>query len=341
MKKKILILKNDRVGDLFTSLKLISSLDNKNNTIKLYLSNLNKNFSFLFNNLKIKTINNKINIYDKFKVFFDLLFNKYNKVYILTPKEFYFYLPLFFRKIKFYAIVYNNYKNNRPHTILRKFLYKYKIIYRNKINYMSYSESQNQLLDSDESLDNNYKNINIPNFDIKFFNIIPDNYIFFQFRYNFFDELKWNLSEINSFIKSLNKKYTNVLFCSDIERNERVNFYNSYFEKSFSVIDLNKNLKKINNNSKNIFFIRNLMSKDLLFIIKNSQMCVAKEGIIGHISYFLKKKCHNLYNFKITDYKSYYHQKISYSEWSKGMCFSFSLLNGDVDKAIRKVNKHI
>lgn len=341
MKKKILILKNDRVGDLFTSLKLISSLDNKNNTIKLYLSNLNTNFSFLFKNFKIKTLNNKINIYDKFKVFFDLLFNKYNKVYILTPKEFYFYLPLFFRKIKFYAIVYNNYKNNRPHPILRKFLYKYKIIYRNKINYMSYSETQNQLLDSDESLDNNYKNINIPNFDKKFFNIIPDNYIFFQFRYNFFDELKWNLPEINSFIKSLNKKYTNVLFCSDIEGNERVNFYNDYFEKNFSVIDLNINLKKINNNSKNIFFIRNLMSKDLLFIIKNSQMCVAKEGIIGHISYFLKKKCHNLYNFKITDYKSYYHQKISYSEWSKGMCFSFSLLNGDVDKAIRKVNKHI
>ena len=341
MKNKILILKNDRVGDLFTSLKLISSLDNNNNIIKIYLSNLNKNFSFLFKNLQIKCLNNKINFIDKLKVFFDIFFNNYKKVYILTPKEFYFYLPIFFRKTKFYAIVYNNYNNNRPHNLLRKFLYKYKIIYRNKINNLSYSQIQNQLLDIDENLDNNYKNINLPNYSSSFYDIIPDNYIFFQFRYKFFDDLKWNISEISTFIKSLNKKYQNVLFCSDIEINERINFYNNFFENNFSTMDLNTNSKRINNSCKNIFFIKNLKFEDLIFVIKNARMCVAKEGIIGHISYFLKKKCHNLYNFKITDYKSFHHQKISYSEWSKGMSLSFSFLNSDVNKAIRKVGKHI
>ena len=44
---KILVLKNDRAGDLMTSLKLISSL-NYNNKLKIYLSELNIGFSFFF-----------------------------------------------------------------------------------------------------------------------------------------------------------------------------------------------------------------------------------------------------------------------------------------------------
>lgn len=341
MKNKILILKNDRVGDLFTSLKLISSLCTKNNEVKLYLSHLNKNFSFLFKNIKIETVNNKTTIKDKIKVFIDILLNKYNKVYILTPKEFYFYLPIIFRKTKFYAIVYNNYKNNRPNNYIRKFLYKYNIIYRDRINKINYSQVQNKLLDNEESLDNNFNNLIIPKANSNFNNIIPNNYIFFQFRYKFFDDLKWNISEIESFIKSLNYKYKNVLFCSEIENNERIEYYNKYFENHFSTIDLN-NLSKIENSkNKNIFFLKKLLSKDMFFIIKNSQICVAKEGIVGHISFFLNKKCHNLYNFKIHDYKSVYHQKVSFSEWSKGMNISFSFLDKNVNKAIKKISKQI
>ena len=44
---KILILKNDRAGDLFTSLKLISSLIRDSDNLKIYLSELNFSFSFL------------------------------------------------------------------------------------------------------------------------------------------------------------------------------------------------------------------------------------------------------------------------------------------------------
>ena len=48
MTKKILILKNDRGGDLFTSTKLISSLISLNSNTTIYLSELNHGFSFLF-----------------------------------------------------------------------------------------------------------------------------------------------------------------------------------------------------------------------------------------------------------------------------------------------------
>ena len=54
MSYKILILKNDRAGDLFTSSNLISSLRNKSENIKIYYSELNYNFNFLFKKLEKK-----------------------------------------------------------------------------------------------------------------------------------------------------------------------------------------------------------------------------------------------------------------------------------------------
>ena len=156
---KILILKNDRAGDLMTSLKLISSL-NCNNKLKIYLSELNNGFSFFFKNINTEKINFNLNIKDKIKIFFDLYKNSYDKVYILTPKSFYFYLPLFFRKVKFYSIVYDN-KRNRPSNWLRKFLFKYRIVYRNKINVLSYRDIQLELLDKNNNIDNNFSNLNI------------------------------------------------------------------------------------------------------------------------------------------------------------------------------------
>ena len=58
--KKIIIFKNDRVGDLFHSLKGINQLLNEhlNYQIDIYLSNYSKGFSFLFNkeNVKIKIL---------------------------------------------------------------------------------------------------------------------------------------------------------------------------------------------------------------------------------------------------------------------------------------------
>ena len=43
------------------------------------------------------------------------------KVYILSPKSFYFFLPLIFRRIKFYAICINNINNfNEIYSLLDK-----------------------------------------------------------------------------------------------------------------------------------------------------------------------------------------------------------------------------
>ena len=90
-----------------------------------------------------------------------------------------------------------------------------------------------------------------------------------------------------------------------------------------------------------IFFLKDLDSLNLFFIIKHSKLSVSKDGVVSHISYFLNKKCYNLFNFKINNFSDCNHEKISYSEWYKGMNFNFSFLNTNIDKAIRKISKNI
>ena len=104
--KEVIIFKNDRTGDLFVSLKAINRIINKHKdqNISIFLSNLNHKFNFIFPNLDKKIISLNLNILEKIKIFFYLLTHKIDTIYILSPKNFYYYLPFFFRRIKFYAI---------------------------------------------------------------------------------------------------------------------------------------------------------------------------------------------------------------------------------------------
>ena len=120
--KKILVLKNDRAGDFISSVRLISELINNSDKLDIYLSEYNFNFRFLIPNSNHKKTNFNLKFIDKIRIFFDIYRNKYDEIFILTPKNFYFFLPLLFKKIKFYAIVINGKKRNRPIFFLRKYL---------------------------------------------------------------------------------------------------------------------------------------------------------------------------------------------------------------------------
>ena len=88
-----------------------------------------------------------ISLYEKISFFFYLLRNKIDTIYILTPKNFYYYLPLLFRKIKFYGITIKGVKN-RPDKYLIKYLYKYIEINRLKISKRKSSyEIQKELIE--------------------------------------------------------------------------------------------------------------------------------------------------------------------------------------------------
>ncbi len=335
-KKKILILKNDRAGDLFTSLKLISSLST-NNKIRIYLSELNYGFSFLFKNFSVKKVSLNLSFFDKLKIIYDIFQSKYEEIYILTPKSFYFILPLFFRKIKFFAIVYNNYHRLRPNRFLRKYLFKFNIIYRDRFNKYNYSKTQLKLLNNEIKIDNDFSNLNIPKFSFEKKKLLPSNFLFFQFRYKFFEILKWDLNQINDFLNFLNKKYEYVLFCSDKENNNNTMKYVKFFLKEFSYIDLDKG-KSFYNHNKKIIYLKNLDSLDMFQITKLADRNIGPHGILSHLSYFHKVPSLNLFNFKVLSKNDVIHQKISFSEWYKDMNFNFSFLNEDFLKTLKKIN---
>ena len=228
----------------------------------------------------------------------------------------------------------------RPNFFLRKFLFKYKVVSRKKINLKSYRDLQLELLSNDHKVDHKYKNLNVPVINANLKKLLPENFLLFQFRYNFFNNLKWGIPEFNKIMQSILKKYEYVLFCSDIEKNPSSTKFNNYFENNFSIID-SKFCKKFINHKNNIIYLKDINSENLFSIVKFSKKTLAKEGIISHISFFQSVDCHNLFNFKIDNISDYHHQKISYSEWCKGMNFKFSFLNSDLDKAIKKISKNI
>ena len=133
--KKILIFKNDRVGDLFHSLKGINQILNEHleYQINIYLSDYSKGFNFLFDrkNIKVKILNYRISFIDRISLLFTIFNPSIEKIYILSPKKFLFFLPFIQRRIKFYGICVNDGKKFRPNKYLRNFLFKKQINYRN------------------------------------------------------------------------------------------------------------------------------------------------------------------------------------------------------------------
>ena len=116
-------------------------------------------------------------------------------IYILTPKNFYFYLPLFFRKIKFYGLCIdstNNYK--RPSVFLRKHLYKFVINNRaTKLKRQSTIELQKELT-SDIYYKHKFVLNYIPKFSFKDLKK-PDKYIYFHLKIHYLKN--WGGEEMN------------------------------------------------------------------------------------------------------------------------------------------------
>ena len=180
IRKKILILKNDRGGDLLNSINCISSLLHSNNKVTIYLSQFNFSFAFLFKNTLVKKINYNLNLLNKVSFLYQIIKNNYDEVYILTPKNFYYFLSFIFFKIKFFAITVDGVKRYRPSLFLRKFLYKFVTINRKQINLKSSSDSQLDLIADHNLLDLKCKNLKIPHLENYIRNNIPKEYIFIQ-----------------------------------------------------------------------------------------------------------------------------------------------------------------
>ena len=248
---KILILKNDRVGDLFNSLKGINAIlnDNQNVKIEIILSDISKNLSFLFNikNVTVTYLPYHLSFINKLSLFFKIITNSFQKIYILSPKNFYYYLSLFC-KSNIYAITIKNFKKSRPPNFLLKRLFKFKVNDREdkKIN----DNISNLIFDlcSTKSR-NSYINMlnKEPKISILFKNNINlfSDFIHIHYKDYIFNKNGWNIDLFYKLLDSLS--VSNKIFLTS----DYGNFdYHKKFLSNFSLLDFDKSSNQINLNKK-------------------------------------------------------------------------------------------
>ncbi len=337
MKKNILILKNDKGGDLLNSIKCISSILNKNNKVTIYLSQFNYGFAFLFKNALVKKINYDLNLVNKLYFLYLILRNNYDEVYILTPKNFYYFLSFIFRKIKFFGITINGVRSYRPSLFLRKFLYKFVTIDRKNINIKSSSELQLELITNENLLDLDCKNLNVPQLENYIKENIPTEFIFIQYKENFYNKINLKENNFDLLLNQINVKYKYIIFFSDIENTSS----NNFFLKKYNFIDCERKIVNFQNKDPNIIYLHNINSENLFSIIENSKLVICPHGLLTHICKFYKKKSINIFNFTIKNKADVIHQKIAFSEWYKNMSIKFLFLNSDTKKTINKIIKNL
>ena len=335
-KKKILIFKNDRTGDLFVSLDAINSILNKhyNDEICIFLSYINMKFSFLFPNINKKIFPMDLGLLNKFYIFFYFLFNKIDSVYILTPKSFYYFLPLIFKKTKFFAITIKS-ERERPSKFFLPYLYRYVIIDRINLKKRNSSYNIQKKLINENFI--NEKNLINKEFNISHSFNFPEKFVYFHYKHRLFNHLlKWELKNIKEFLTFLNDKYENIFFSSELN-NERIN---NYFSNLYNTYDFNsKNYEHLN--EKNIYFLKDIDGFDLFDAVNKSEKVIAPEGIITHIGYFLKKPTLALMHFNLKDRKDFIRQLISCKEWFPPKNYNYSVLKKNFQKSLNKLSKRI
>ena len=334
MTKKVLILKNDRTGDLFVSLKAINRIINKHKdqNIIVFLSNINHKFSFLFPSIQKRIISMNLTLIEKIKIFFYILTNNIDTIYILTPKNFYYYLPFFFRNIKFYAITIKSYRN-RPNNFWLKYLFKYSVLDREKIKKRksSYIIQENLIEFTSETNNLNNDSNTSHKFDY------PDKYVFFHYKYTFFNKLlEWDLDKVSDLLNYLSTKYENVIFSSELF-NEKIN---DYFLNKYNNYNFEHQQKNIIND-KNIFFLKNVDGNNLFDAVKRSSKVISPEGIITHMGYYLKKSVLALMHFNLKNNKDFVSQIISCKEWFPPNNYEYTMLKKDFKKSLEKIEKRL
>jgi len=291
--KNILVIKNDRLGDFAISLPALNLILNKykNENITFLLSNINFGFSFLLkkNNVDFIKTSYSVNFFERLKIFFLLLFKKYEKVYIFRPKNYYFFLPFFFRKIKFIGVCVKTNNIMRPNKFLLKYL-NYYLINDRDINGKRQSIVELQIKTI------NYKEKNVENlinntnsFNLKKYKL-PRDYIFIHYKDAVFKKAGWT---INNFISLVDKisKYTNIILASDLENQK----FNSNFFENYSYVDLKKRSEDTKISKSNVVFVNNVKGQDLANLIKDAKIVIACHGTMTLLANYFNVKTLDLY----------------------------------------------
>ena len=332
--KNIIIFKNDRLGDLFHSLNGINNIMNehRDDNIEIYLSNYSKSFSFLFDktNVKINYLNYSLSLIEKLKIFKIFLNNSIDKVYILSPKNFFFYLSFFFKKTKFYGVTIKEKNKERPITYINKFLFKFKTNNRKvkkrgeSIKYIIEDLCSNNLQSNDRMININPK----CNFNFEFF--LQNKYCHFHFKKFLYEKKNWSFSNLNTFLNILIKNKYKVFLTSDIEKNE----FNKIFKDKFKTVDFeDTNINKLSSSlTDDIIYLENIKSLDLFNLIKNASLVVSPHGTMTVMASYLKVPVFDIFDNTIN--------KIAFYEYKPdNKNYKFMILKSFSEKQMIKIER--
>jgi len=339
--KKIVVLKNDAIGDTMHSLPCIKQIVNLNNDkeIFFFLSKRNKDiYNFIKKeNTRELIFNYKLNLYEKLKILLFFIKNKIDEVYILAPRNIFFFLPFLFRNTKFFGVCVNNLDNKfRPSLYLRKYLHKKEINNRNGItNRKSIKRLQLNLVSYEKShLDKLHIKINKNIFNSDLLKHI-DKYILFHFKKSIFDKLEWNIERVIDFVNLLSNKH-HVILTTDIEGNE----YVDKFIDIFNVYDAPK--EKFLYRNKKITYFHNFSGSGIFDLVGNSSLTIGVHGLFTNISSYLDVPTIDLFYVeckKPYGIKSYLDAAREFSPFNKKY---FKVIpNGDYNKLKFKIKNFL
>ena len=285
MDKKILILKNDRVGDFFHSLRNIQLIREfySNHKIEIYLSKINIRFSSVLNSkeLILQEVNYNLSTVEKLQLFYKLMQNDYDYVFILSPKNFYFYLPFIFRKIKFLALCVDGVKRKRPGTFLRKYLFKFIVNDRSKnIKKLTIYEMEKKLLENVMPITKSNK----PNDYLKYDPKGKRLNVLFHYKSQIFGNINDNIDQFNNFFSQLVRKFNiYIKISTDIELNGP-----------------SKELFNVFKNKHNIKFLGPVDAECLMKEIGDSDLIISPHGAISCIAGYYNKNIIDIFDRSIT-----------------------------------------
>jgi len=300
MDEKIVIFKNEKIGDLIHSYKAIQKIISKNQykEIIIFLSNYNFEMNFLFEseNVKFKKISEKINLKDKIKIILYFIKHQIKETYIFKPSSFLFLLPLilYFKNIKFYGICVNNKSYRRPSSFFRNFLFKYVINDRGSKNIRKSINDLHIELVSNTIVKNSfasYKKNLIKKIDTKKYLLIHYN----KFKFN---KLEWTIEDLFLLIKNLEKYFDKIVLTNDINDNKT----NELLQKKF-----------LNNHK--IKYHPNIKGKYFFDLIGNAKLVIALHGMITAIAALQNTKVIDLFNCDLKTINDFYKYKNAFHEF--------------------------
>ena len=329
MNEKIIIFKNDKIGDLIHAYNAIQNIINNNldKQIIIFLSHYNSEMKFLFlkKNVKFHIITEKTNFFDKLKILYFFMITNIKKTYIFKPSYFLFLLPLFFyfKKIKFYGICVNNLNYYRPSLFLRKFLERFVV---NDRETKKIRKSINDL-HMNLTLNENKTNYNLASFKKKELGELKKEYYLIHFNKYKFSTLDWHLNDFFKIIEELENKKYKIFITNDINDE-----------------DTNSSIKKIlvNKNLKNITHFPNIKGENFFNLIGNAKLVISFHGMITSIAAVQNTKVLDLFNCDIKNKKDFYRYKNAFHEFKPKLNnYEFIIPKRNLEASIKKIRNII